>query len=210
MLQLVQPVVAAALVAGNGLRMPLTTYVRTATPLMAAQSSSGSINRRAANGIGMLTLLNICSLSLKKEPLPIIQQSRWAPEEAADAALAGALCPTVSCADARFAEVNALLDTTGVQTNAHGMASERKPIVYLETAFGLKKTAAPAQYHVVVVSPIPQSASDSVRLMWLRDAESGRIVAARSFEDDEGTIDEEGPPTLVGCLLYTSPSPRDS
>jgi len=178
---------------------PALAPSRSVLPVMTERS----LDRRTANAVGMLTLLNICSLSLRKEPLPVIEQSRWAPTQAAEAALAGALCPTVSCADARFAEVNALLDTTGIQMNAQGKVQERKPVVYLETAFGLKGSAAPAQYHVVVVSPLGRGAGDThdrVQLMWLRDAESGRVVAARSFDAEGEGSGADAPPTLVGTL----------
>ena len=46
-----------------------------------------------------------------REPLPTGLVPAWNPEAAKAAAKAGALCPAVSCADARFAEVQQLFFT---------------------------------------------------------------------------------------------------
>ena len=176
--------------AGQG----VSVLPRCSSPCM-TERAEGSLDRRAASGIAALTLLNICSLTLRKEPLPVITTTRWDPEAAIVASKGGAACPTVSCADARFAEVNSMLDTSGVKSNAKGAKEDRLPIIYLETAFGMRGSAAMAQYHVVMVSPV-KAGDDRVQLMWLRDAQTGRVVAARSFDEDS----QQDPPTLVGTL----------
>ena len=53
----------------------------------------GSLDRRAASGIAALTLLNIASLSLRSEPLPVNLVATWDPAAAAAASRAGAACP---------------------------------------------------------------------------------------------------------------------
>ena len=93
-----------------------------------------------------------------------------------------------------------MLDTKGIQTNAKGLKAERAPIVYLETAFGMRKSASMASYHAVVVAPV-RDGDDRVQLIWLRDADTGRVVATRSFAaPSEDSPPPDGPPTLVATL----------
>lgn len=109
---------------------------------------------------------------------------RWDAEAAKAAAKAGALCPAVSCADARFAEVQAALDTSSLESNTAGNAADYAPVVYVEPQFGMMSKAAVARYKVVAVSPLPKDSDDAVELMWLRDAATGRVVAVRGFDSE--------------------------
>ena len=199
-------------IAAGSYHLPSRSLAVTA---MAASNSKtdrpeGSLDRRAASGIAALTLLNIASLSLRSEPLPVNLVATWDPAAAAAASRAGAACPTVSCANARFAEINSFLDLSKYNgpKNTKGTPAERMPIVYLDKQFGMRGDEGLAAFHVVVVSP---ARDDNVQLIWLRDASTGRVVASRSFDVSGGgdpgalrtTEDEvaaEGPPTLVGTI----------
>jgi len=154
--------------------------------VLCCDSTRSSLDRRTANLVFIGVLSSFFVKPLLREPPPTGLVPRWDPEAARAAAKAGALCPAVSCADNRFLEVQAALDTSTLPVNAVGSASEHLPIVYVEPQFGMMKArgTALAQYKVVVVAPIARSASDRVELMWLRDASSGRVVAVRGFDSD--------------------------
>jgi hypothetical protein len=176
---------------------------RAPTFIMRADDS-GSLDRRTANLVFLATMTSFAAKPLFRETLPDLPPPTWDVAAAKAAAKAGALCPLVSCADARFAEVQAALDTSTLKSNAIGTAEEHVPVVYVETAFGMSERSM-AMYKVVVVAPIPKKFDDVVELMWLRDKTNGRVVAVRSFEQGAqknpvGQTVESWPPTLSASL----------
>ena len=185
---------------------PLMHHVARHAPVLCSDAPK-SLDRRSANLVFIAVMSSFFVKPFLREPMPTGLVPRWDPQEAIAAAKAGALCPAVSCADNRFAEVQAALDTSTLKANAVGSAAEKAPLVYVEPQFGMMKArgTALAQYKIVVVAPLPRDDTDRPQLMWLRDATTGRVVAVRGFDSEPqftplGQEIEDWPFTLSASL----------
>lgn len=107
---------------------------------------------------------------------------------AMEAATAGAGCPTQSCVDASIDRLTRLLDDTAGMKKNVGAAAQHRPIVTVKPIFGAPITpgrdtgSLVPRYQITMVVPHPVTPTDYVQLMWLRDAETGRVLAARAIE----------------------------
>ena len=134
-------------------------------------------------------------LASTKGELVLPSESIFDPMAATAKADAAALCAVQSCVDNKLAELQFYLDTSTIRCNAKGNALQRTPVVYIAPDFGLS-SASVARYNVVVAVPTPPAAQDPVEIIWLKNAESGAIVASKTFS----TSNDVGPATLLATL----------
>ena len=91
-----------------------------------------------------------------------------------------------------------MLDTSKVEKNAKGtMAAARTPVVYVRPELGMRKELR-ANYQTIVTVPGDNDAS--VKIIWLRNGETGQLAASKVFDEETRRVDGDGPATLVGLL----------
>jgi hypothetical protein len=146
-------------------------------------------------GFGLLAA-RLGYLASTKEELMLPSEKVFDPATAIAKADAAAGCAVQSCVDVKLTELSFYLDTASTSMNAKGAASDHTPVVYIAPDFGLS-SASVARYNLIIALPT-SSASDPVEIIWLKNAESGAIVATKVFNN--ANRDSSGPPTLLATL----------
>lgn len=105
-------------------------------------------------------------------------------EAAIAESVAGAACPVQSCVDMSIDRLTEMLNAvSGMKKNAAGLPEQHTPIVSVRPIYGMGRTAALVpRYQIVYVVPHPVSETDYIRLMWLKDEKTGRVLAARGID----------------------------
>ena len=123
-------------------------------------------------------------------------------ERAIDVAFAGASCGVQSCVDAGLAELATLLDTAGVSKSK--ATPKTTPIISVEPI----RTGPQPAFSVLFTADHPMEPADSVQIMWLRDAATGKILSVKPFGRPRckplivggECIPDRAPPTLVAVV----------
>ena len=123
-------------------------------------------------------------------------------ERAVDVAFAGASCGVQSCVDAGLAELATLLDTAGVSKSK--AMPKTTPVISVEPI----KTGPQPAFSVLFTADHPMEPDDSVQIMWLRDAATGKILSVKPFGRPRckplivggECIPDRAPPTLVAVV----------
>jgi hypothetical protein len=130
----------------------------------------------------------LATLVLTRDSAKPLPEPTWDPVAAAITSRAAGQCPLQSCADARLTELKQLLDTTKVETDERGIPVE----VYVQPTFGARGPSSRAAYRIVVAV-----AAADARLLWLKNADTGEIIATKAIEVGAAN----SVPTLVASLL---------
>jgi hypothetical protein len=182
--------------------VPLTTTFQVAPGHMMrcsrprAQAITALTRREVLPPLGFTLLFaRLGYLASTKEELILPSESVFDPVAAIAKAETAALCAVQSCVDNKLAELQYYLDTSTIRINSKGDAAYRTPVVYVAPDFGLS-SASVARYNVIVAVPTPPTTQDPVEIIWLKNAESGVIVASKTFSANNDVV----PATLLATL----------
>lgn len=169
-------------------------------PPVAATDFSDLRRRLLAPAVFSLLGGRVLWLAASKEDVALpAGEPRFDEHAASKAVRQASACAVQSCYDASLKEQAFYLDTTAEEKNQRGKPEERLPVVYIEPAFGSSR-ASLANYRVVMTVPPPARSAD-VRLMWLKNAATGQVLASKSFDTDGRRVDTAPVPTIIATLL---------
>ena len=139
-------------------------------------------------------------LANNKEEVALPQGEPRFDVDAASAAIDRATdCAVQSCYDVRLEEQAFYLNTVNKKKN-QGALAEHLPVVYVEPAFGAGANPR-ASYRVVIT--LPEAHARDARLLWLKNAATGQVLASKAFAKQGGS--QQGgvvaPPTIIASLL---------
>lgn len=107
--------------------------------------------------------------------------SAFDPDAAVPVAMSGATCKVRSCQVEKLDALEPLLDVAGVER-----AGTVRPEIEVRKFQGLKKDVSNTRVKAIMSVPFGMVASpDAVELMWFADADSGRVLACRGYNDDD-------------------------
>ena len=138
----------------------------------ASAASAAPIGRRAV-------LLGVASLT------PVLPALALDVNGAIPATSAGTGCKTASCQREAIAELNKLLDVSGVPKNADGDAAAHLPSIDVRRFQGARKDVAPTRVKARVTIEKGLAGGNYPQLIWVVDEKSGEVLGARAFEADE-------------------------